>query len=89
MYENKPVWHIEEDTAEHILIVDDYNDKNPSLTVTNGAEYVLEELYQNGLLKGKRLFYKDTSGEIDEIQYEYPCRFLKFLPGNINWRGKL
>lgn len=37
-------------------------------TVTNAAEWVIEELFVNGVLKnGQRLFYWDTDGNLDEL----------------------
>lgn len=50
-------------------------------TVTNAAEAVVEELYRLGYLTtGKRLFYYDSLGWLDEIEHA-DGRFVGFRPG--------
>lgn len=62
----KVKWHIEEIKNNKILIIDDFN--GDSMTITNGVEEVLEDLFKQGKLDNKtQLFYQDTEGQIDEI----------------------
>lgn len=55
----------EEGTA---LILRDVGPWDEYLSITNGAEYVVERLVKEGLLpEGRRLFYHDTDGELTEL----------------------
>jgi len=59
-------------TDEVLYIVDLFDESNPTMTITNGAEEVVAQLMASGDLDGKRrLFYKDTDGAIDELMYTY------------------
>ena len=60
---------IEDDLlSEEPLVIKDAGDHSRRLTVTNGAEHVVMELWQTGHLnKGRRLFYIDSEGNKDEI----------------------
>lgn len=50
-------------------------------TVTNDAEHVVELLVRNGVLtEGKRLFYYDSEGELDELRVR-DGKFAGFGPG--------
>lgn len=70
-------------TPEHILI-DDVGGRAGGgnfITVTNAAEWVVEDLFDRGLIEaGQRLYYRDTRGEIDEILIRNR-RFVGFRPG--------
>lgn len=57
-------YQIVEETPTHILIRD-IGPWDKYLSVTNGAEIVVEELA--GRLNGRRLFYIDTEGLTDEL----------------------
>lgn len=57
-----------------------------NLSVTNDVENVVQDLVSCGLLpKGRRLFYFDTNGDLDEILIR-DGRFAGFAPGP-NRRG--
>jgi hypothetical protein len=43
---------------------------NQFKTVTNDAEYILSRLNEEYGIGNKRIFYKDSSGEIDEIVHK-------------------
>jgi hypothetical protein len=56
------------------------------ISITNDAENVVTTLHVNNDLKcsngiGKRLFYVDSTGQIDELLYEGP-KFLGYHPGH-------
>ena len=58
-----------QNTPEYIYIQDNATTGPPFyMSVTNAAEDVIEELWKQGSLSSqKRLFYKDTEGQIDEL----------------------
>lgn len=58
------VFDIEKETPEYVYIKDTGTDNR---SVTNDAEYVLEELSNEYTLNNRRVFYMDSTGEIDEI----------------------
>jgi len=62
--------------ADHIYI----RDLCPPdcLSVTNDAEYVVKTILSN--FGNKKIFYKDTSGCVDELAHDGK-KFVEFLPG--------
>ena len=65
------------ETSEYIYIVDTgVNEKS----ITNDAEAVVSFLAVNHHLDNRRLIYRDSSGQRDEILHENG-KFLKFAPG--------
>ena len=54
-------------------------DQHP--TVTNDAEAVVRDLHRAGRLGRRRLFYRDSEGQVDEIRHDGQGRFLGFAPG--------
>jgi len=69
---------IEKDTEKYMYIVDTGTEER---SVTNDVEAVLEYLSENFELWNRRLFYKDSSGNVDEIVHYYG-KFLQFAPGH-------
>ena len=70
---------IRNDEGQNILYI---RDEDVGMSVTNDAENVVAELFENGLLNnGKRLFYYDSEGQLDEILHE-EGKFTGFAPGN-------
>lgn len=65
-----------EDEIDHVCIKD-VGPWNIYLTVTNGAEIVIEELADK--LNGRQLFYIDTEGNRDELVYSGK-EFIGFKP---------
>jgi len=69
-----------------IDIEDDYiyiKDRcGPNKSVTNDAEWVLAELHKRFDIAGKRIFYMDTEGIIDELVHENGI-FKAFRPGHM------
>lgn len=65
---------------DHAVIVRDRFDEigGGCLTITNGAEGVVEELAP--MLAGRRLFYVDTEGRVDELLVK-DGRFAGFKAG--------
>jgi hypothetical protein len=61
------------------LVILDRNLGN--MSVTNDAEAVIESLVREGLLPaGRRLFYYDSDGGLDEITHKNGA-FVDFAPG--------
>lgn len=63
------MFHANYDVVE---IGDNYiyiEESNEGKTVTNDAEWVIEQLHEDYDLAGKRVFYKDCYGEVDEITH--------------------
>lgn len=65
------------------LTIRDVGPWGTRMSVTNDAEHVVEELWQNGAIQrgGGRLFYYDTEGTLDEILVSPDGRFAGFAPG--------
>lgn len=73
-------YDILEDSDDNILIVDQ-SELYGCMSVTNAAELVIEDLFKRGLLSaGKRVYYEDTMGEVDELCHENG-KFTGFAPG--------
>jgi predicted AAA+ superfamily ATPase len=63
-----PIYAILENNPVDPLIIQDVGYQCPVRSVTNGAEHVVEELVQRGLLpEGRQLFYYDSMNEFAEI----------------------
>lgn len=77
----RPVYTVLKKTDKMLLIRDDYDDRNPTMTVTNGAKEVVRELHESGELKKRRLFYQDTELHIDEIVHDGKGGFKGFKAG--------
>ena len=60
------------------LVIRDLGPWDQYLTVTNAAEEVVQELARQ--LKGRRLFYYDTEGQMDELLVK-DGEFAGFAPG--------
>jgi hypothetical protein len=73
---------IEDDLLqEEPLVIQDVGPWDRHLTVTNDAEWVVEQLVREGHLPpGRRLFYIDTDGQKDELLVK-DGRFAGFAPG--------
>lgn len=82
---NKPVYRSElsvYDGVQLLRIWDLYDDANPTMTVTNGAEQVLSELQATLGTLPALIIYKDSSGEWDRLVWD--GRFAAFrsvIPG--------
>lgn len=51
------------------------------MSITNGAEAVVEELYRSGILKdGQILLYYDSDGQLDQLVHK-DGKFVKFSFG--------
>lgn len=67
-----------------IAIYDDYAESNPTMSVTNGAENVIEALAQNGIdLTGKTIIYRGTDGRWDGMEIK-DDKFVNFNPIGAN-----
>lgn len=63
-------YEIVEMTPERVVIRD-LGPWHKYLTITNGAEGVVDELYKQGkLVYGQKLFYYDSEGRMDEITHQ-------------------
>ena len=54
-------------------------DLDQGRTVTNDADAVIADLAQEGLLRGRRVIYRDTMGRWDELLHD-GTRFTGFRP---------
>lgn len=76
---NHPVtFDVVQETDQYLLI----RDRNEGRSVTNSAEdVVLGLIHMDRLPLGKRLFYYDTTGRLDEIvRRQDDGRFSRFAP---------
>lgn len=71
-------YRIEEQTDEKVVIRDVGRD---CMSVTNDAEAVVRDLQRNGMLDGRRLFYYDSDGRLDELKHDGKGIFRGFAPG--------
>jgi hypothetical protein len=62
-----------------VLVVDDFDEAHPTMTVTNGAENIVRMLVRRNVLGERRLLYRDTEGYWDEILVDRGC-FAGFAP---------
>ena len=60
-------YEIIKDRIDVPLIIKDIGPWDEYLTLTNGAEIVIKELIDNGILQGRRLLYIDTENCLDEL----------------------
>ena len=61
--------------------IEDLSNSVGCMSITNAAEYVIEDLIGKGLLfPGKRVYYTDTDGRIDELCHN-GVAFTGFAPG--------
>lgn len=68
----------EEDLLGERVVI---TDLDGPVSVTNDAEAVVAQLLEKGTIKpGGRLFYYDTSGDLDELAYD-AGGFTGFRPG--------
>lgn len=65
------------------LIIRDVGHAYGKMTVTNDAEEVVAELHRQDILGGRRLFYHDSEGQLDELRHDGNGKFLGFSPGDI------
>lgn len=73
-----------------LLFIRDRSDLG-GMTITNGAEAVVAELYRAGLLTGtdgldRDLVYEDSEGQVDRLLHDHG-RFLDFSPALIAQRA--
>ena len=78
---------IEHETPDYIFIFDS-GPWDQHRTITNDAEYVVETLAKDHALGNRRLIYKDSEGQIDELLHT-AGRFTDFKAGHegINLEG--
>jgi len=69
---------IEKDTDKYMYIIDTGVHER---SVTNDAEAVLEYLSENFSLGNRRLIYRDSMGQDDEIVHYYG-KFAGYAPGH-------
>mgnify|MGYP007022329574 CR=1 FL=1 len=63
-----------------LCIIDMYSDDNPSLTVTNGVDFVLGEISNKEKNIPDIVIYRDTDGYWDRIKIKNESEFSKFTP---------
>lgn len=73
-------YEVRRDESDAIWI-EDLSNSVGCMSVTNAAEEVIQDLIANGLLSpGKRVYYTDTDGNIDELCHN-GVAFTGFAPG--------
>lgn len=76
---NKTVnFSIVEQTSEYLVIADN-GPWDQHLTITNGAEIVVAQLAPK--LNGRKLYYYDTDGRIDQLGVSPDGQFTGFIAG--------
>jgi hypothetical protein len=67
-----------------VAITDAFEPADPTMSVTNDIEAVVEQLVAREIIRPPRvrLIYRDTEGDWDEAVIEpvYPHRFVRFAP---------
>jgi len=67
----KTSYEIEQDKPDYVLL-NDTTVRDGGRSITNGAEEVITELAEQGVLTpGKKVFYRDSDGQIDELLYKH------------------
>lgn len=72
--------YIMEKEDEKTVVITDVGTTH--MSVTNDAEAVVCDLHEKGILRGRRLFYYDSEGRLDELVHDGHGRFLSFAPGS-------
>ncbi len=72
--------YVIEKSEPNLLIIRDIGPWSEYMSVTNGAERVVEELHDRGLLGNKQLLYYDSEGQLDELKHN-GRNFTGFAPG--------
>ncbi len=72
-----------DEVTEDRVVITDVGHLGDHPTITNDAKHVVERLILGGhLLPGRRLFYYDSDGALDELLVSWPSgRFAGFAPG--------
>ncbi len=79
---NRARYQIVEDLPGKPLLIRDLGPWDSHPSVTNDAEAVVAELAASGKLpEGRRLYYYDSDGELDELLHK-DGQFLGFAPGS-------
>lgn len=58
---------IERNVPSEPLLIEDIGPHDRHKTVTNDVEDVVQRLVSSGVLSGRRLFYRDSNGDLSEI----------------------
>ena len=64
------------EVTDNLVVLEDLDQGR---TVTNDADPVIADLAQEGLLRGRRVIYRDTMGRWDELLHD-GTRFAGFRP---------
>lgn len=70
-------YYVEKETEKSVVLVD----VGTGMSITNDAETVVREVQEKGILKGRRLFYYDTMGSLDELLHDGKGVFVGFRTG--------
>ncbi len=69
-------------SSENVLLIKDNCELFECMSITNGAEIVIQELHEEFNCKDARIFYIDTENKVDELLHDGNGKFLAFKPGN-------
>lgn len=83
MWNNEPVFSykvVEKGHRKILVIVDNYSDDNPSMSVTNAVESVLEAICKQLGSLPAYIIYRDSEGEWGRLSAATDGEFLGFQP---------
>jgi hypothetical protein len=63
-----------------LVIVDRYDENNPSVTVTNNIDSVLSDIFSELPKIPSKIIYRDSEGVWDQIMVDLMGNFLTFAP---------
>lgn len=82
-----PNYSVIKDRPGEPLVIRDIGPWDKYLTITNGAEEVVKDLFNRGYLPdNRRLFYYDSDGDLDELVHSNGT-FVSFAPVREGGKG--
>lgn len=69
---------VESKSNKKVLVIKDIGNHRVQKTITNDAEQVVRRIFP--VLAGRKLYYIDSEGKMDEIIIDITGRFLGFAP---------
>lgn len=69
-----------------IIVIDEYSDANPTMTVTNDADNVVDEVWRK--FGDHRIIYRDSCGDWDELRHRRGV-FLAYRPLDDEMKGEV
>ena len=73
-----------ETLSNGVFHLEDRSNSTGSTSITNDAENVIAWLHKNFDLKGKKVQYRDTDGQVDRLLHDDEGHFVRFAAGPWN-----